>query len=403
MSLIGAAATDSNWPQWRGPKRTGEFAGPGWPDTLDDAHLKRMWRVERGPSYSGPVVDAERVYTTETRDKKTEVVTAFDRKTGRELWKAEWEGAISVPFFAKSNGDWIRSTPALDGDRLYIAGMRDVLVCLETASGNEKWRVDFVKSLGTPLPDFGCVCSPLVQGDAVYVQAGASMVKLDKLTGKILWRTLQDQGGTMGSAFSSPFLADFGGKTQLIVQTRLKLAGLDPENGSVLWEQAVEAFRGMNILTPVVLNDMLLTSTYGGKTIGYRAAQSDGRWTVTEVWKNKSQGYMTTPVLVDGVAYEHLKSQRVMAIEVASGKELWTSDQSFGKYWSLVSQGDRMLALDQTGILYLIRANREKLEILDHRKIAESETWAHIAPAGDQIFIRELDGLSAFRWTAAAQ
>ncbi len=133
-----------------------------------------MWRAELGPSYSGPIVSGDRVFTTETKDKKLEVVTAFDRITGRQIWRVQWEGAMTVPFFAKSNGDWIRSTPALDGDRLYVAGMRDVLVCLDAGNGNEVWRKDLAKELGTPLPDFGFVCSPLVDGEAVYVQAGGA-------------------------------------------------------------------------------------------------------------------------------------------------------------------------------------------------------------------------------------
>ena len=393
-----AVATDSDWPQWRGPQRDGQFTGPAWPDKLDTNYLKREWRVELGPSYSGPVVSADRVFTTESKDKKFEVVRAFDRATGKELWNLQWEGAMTVPFFAKANGDWIRSTPALDGDRLYVAGMRDVLVCLNVRDGKEIWRKDFVKDLGAPLPDFGFVCSPLVDGNAVYVQAGGSIAKLDKLTGKILWRSVQDKGGMMGSAFSSPMFAKLAGIRQLVLQTREKLAGLDPADGKVLWEQPVEAFRGMNILTPIAFKDTLFTSTYGGKTIGFKVSLTEGKFTVAEAWKNKSQGYMSTPVVIGGVAYEHLKSQRMMAIEVVTGLELWTSDQSFGKYMSLVAQGDRILALDQRGVLFLIRASQEKLEIIDQRKLSEAETWAHLAAAGDQLFVRELNGLVAYQW-----
>jgi putative heme-binding domain-containing protein len=80
--------------------------------------------VELGPSCSGPIVAGDRVFTTESKDKKFEVVIAFHRKTGKELWRAQWEGAMTVPFFAKSNGDWIRATPACDGESLFVAGMR---------------------------------------------------------------------------------------------------------------------------------------------------------------------------------------------------------------------------------------------------------------------------------------
>jgi len=184
-----------------------------------------------------------------------------------------------------------------------------------------------------------------------------------------------------------------------VVQTRTKLAGVNPADGKVLWEQPVEAFRGMNILTPVVLNDVLFTSTYGGKTIGFKVASQDGRYTVSEAWQHKAQGYMTTPVVIDGVAYTHLKSQRAMAIEVATGRELWTSPDTFGKYWSLVAGGDRFLALDQRGELLLFRANKEKPELLDRRKLTKAETWAHLAVADQQVVIRELNALVAYDWT----
>jgi len=395
-----ARATEPDWPQWRGPTRDGQFTGPSWPEKLDTNHLRQLWRVELGPSYSGPIVAGDRVFTTESKDKKFEVVRAFDRATGKELWEQEWEGAISVPSFAKSSGDWIRSTPALDGDQLYVAGMRDMLVCLEAQTGKERWRFDFVTKLEAPVPDFGFVCSPLVEGEFVYVQAGASFVKVNKRNGELVWRTLNDQGGTWISAFSSPTIATLAGHRQLLVQTRTQLAGVDLADGKVLWSQPIEAFQNCNILTPIAANDTLFTSAYGGKTIGFKVAQTGGRFTVTESWKHKAQAYMSTPVVIDGVAYTHLRSQRLMAIEVETGRELWTSDRSFGKYMSLVAQGDRILALDQRGVLFLLRASREKFDLLDERKLTDAETWAHLAVAGGQLFVRELNALAAYRWAA---
>lgn len=398
--LCGIARSPADdWHQWRGPNRDGHVAGAPWPKSLSTNHLKQSWRVELGPSYSGPILHGSKVFTTETSDKKYEIVRAFDRTTGKELWKSQWEGAISVPFFAKSNGDWIRSTPACDGDSLYVAGIRDVLVALDTADGKERWRFDFVRKLGAPLPEFGFVCSPLVDGDAVYVQAGASFVKLNKKSGELIWRSLNDKGGMWGNAFSSPVLVSIAGKRQLVVQTREKVAGVDPESGSVLWDQPVEAFRGMNILTPVVHKDMLFTSTYGGKTIGFKINGSEASYSLSQAWTHKAQGYMSTPVVIDGVAYNFLKSQRFMAIEVETGRELWTSDKSFGKYWSLIAQGDRILALDQNGRLYLIRANKSQFDLIDQRKLTDEETWAHLAVADSQLFIRELRALTAYQWS----
>ena len=336
------------WPQWRGLTRDGQISGPKWPDRLDEDCLERLWRIPLGPSYSGPIVAENLVFTTETKDRESEVVYALDRKTGKERWRVQWKGAMSVPFFAASNGSWIRSTPAYDGQSLYVAGMRDVLVCLDAETGRQNWQFDFVDRLKTPLPAFGFVCSPLLDETAIYVQAGGSVVKLDKESGKVIWRTLKDSGGMFGSAFSSPIIANLAGKRQLLVQTRTDLAGVDLKTGQVLWKQEVPAYRGMNILTPVIVGDAVFTSSYRNKSWLYQVSQDDGRFQVATAWSNNAQGYMSTPVVIDGLAYLHLQNRRFTCINLKTGERTWTS-QPYGKYASLVAQEDRIVGLGLKG------------------------------------------------------
>jgi outer membrane protein assembly factor BamB len=388
------------WPQWRGPVRDGQVRDvPAWPEQLTG--LKQSWRVaELGPSYSGPIVSTDMVFTTETANGKEEVVTAFNRSTGKQVWQVRWPGSMSVPFFAWSNGSWIRSTPAYDGKYLYVAGMRDVLVCLEGTTGQEKWRVDFVKEFKSDLPAFGFVCSPLVTADAVYVQAGAAVVKLNKENGQVIWKTLSDGGGMYGSAFSSPVIANIGGQPQLLVQTREKLAGVTLDNGTVLWSQAVEAFRGMNIMTPTLIGqDRLLTSTYGGRTELHQLSNQENKWQTKIAWSEKTQGYMSTPIIIGQHAYLHLRNQRFCCIDLEAGKVLWTS-KPYGKYWSLVANQDKILALDERGELLLIAANPQEFKVLATKKISDDSTWAHLSVCGDELFIREQNALTAWRWSA---
>ena len=396
-AAANAGGTEATWPQWRGPTRDSLLPAQNWPKKLDAERLKQSWRVELGPSYSGPIVSEKSVFVTETKDKKQEVVRALDRATGKEQWSASWDGAISVPFFAASNGSWIRATPAYDGERLYVAGMKDILVCLDAASGKEIWRVDFVKDYAAPVPAFGFVSSPLVSGEYVYVQAGASFLKLDKRTGKEVWRTLKDSGGMNGSAFSSPVLASLNGTSQLIVQTREKLAGIDESSGKELWSKEIPAFRGMNILTPTVIKNSIFTSAYGGKSLSLQVDIAGSAFTPSVTWENKSQGYMSSPVVIGSHAYLHLRNQRFTCIDLATGKETWTT-KPYGQYWSMVAQGDRILALDERGELLLIRANPGKFELLDSRKISEASTWAHLAVCGDEVFIRELNAIAVYCW-----
>jgi len=399
LSSPSDGGVPGTWPQWRGPHRDGTVDGAPWPDKLDARHLQTSWRQEIGHGYSGPIVTIDRVFTVETRDKRREIVRAFNRISGEQLWETSWEGAMKVPFFASRNGSWVRSTPACDGEHLYVAGMRDVLVCLATSDGTVKWRVDFADRFDTPLPNFGFVSSPLVTGGAVYVQAGGGAVKLDKETGAVLWRRLSDGGGMNGGAFSSPVLGDPGGVSQLLVQTRNVLAGLDPDDGTVLWQQPVKAFRGMNILTPLVLNDSVFTSSYGGGSHLYDVTPSGDGLVLAEVWSDKrSQGYMSTPVVIDGCIYIHRRDRGFSCVDPLARKVRWTARGKFGQYWSLVANGSRILALDQKGELLLIDANPEAFDLIDRREIAEQETWAHLAVAGDQVFVRELQAIAAYRW-----
>jgi len=201
-----------------------------------------------------------------------------------------------------------------------------------------------------------------------------------------------------GGAFSSPFLAVLGGQKQLLALTRTTLNGLDPLSGKVLWTQEVPNYRGMNILTPVVWKDCVLMSSYRMDTWLFRIA-SDGKggFTSTEVWKNKAKAYMSSPVIIGDYAYMHLMSQRFVCLDLRTGESTWTSEP-FGQYWSVVVRGDRMLALDESGKLLLINANPRKFDLVDSQEITKSPAWAHLAVAGDELFVRELTGVSAWKW-----
>jgi len=399
VGVFGADAADpiETWPQWRGPQRTGLAPGGAWPDRLDG--VRQLWRVELDKGYSGAIVSTDSVFVFETAGGDTEVVRALDRRTGKELWRASWPGKGSVPFYAKRNGDWVRSTPAFHGDTLYVGGMEEVLVALDAKTGKELWRVDFPKRYKTLKPDFGFASSPMVYGAHLYVQAANSIVKLDAKTGATIWRKLEHGDGAMESgAFSSPVLATIAGQRQLLVQTRTHLHGLNPETGADLWAQMVPNFRGMNILTPVVHGDSIFTSTYQNDSFLFQvSANGAGGFEVTELWRNKAKGYMSTPVIHGGMVYLHLANQRFTCIDLKTGETRWTSTP-FGRYWSMALRGDKILALDENGTAHLVRANGERFELLDSKELTKSEAWGHVAIAGNELFIRELTAITAHRW-----
>ncbi len=384
------------WAQWRGPERDGVSPGKTWPATLDG--LTQTWRVPLGKGYPGPVVAADRVFVVESAADEAAVVKALDRATGKVLWEKRWASGADVPFFAAANGDWVRSTPAYDGKTLFLGDMRETVVALDGATGEEKWRLEAPQRFKAAVPDFGFASSPLVDGDHLYVQAANSLLKLDKNTGAVLWRALaSDAGMTESGAFSSPVIATLAGRRQLVVLTRTRLVGVDLGKGDELWSRDVPHFRGMHILTPVVVGDTVFTSPYRQGSYLFAVKKDGERFVVEPRWENKASGYMSTPVVADGHLYFHLGNERLDCLDLQTGESRWRSEP-LGKYHSLVRRGEKILALADGGTLHLIKADPRAFTLLASKQVATQPTWGHLAVAGDEVFIRELEAVSAWRW-----
>src|SRR5262245_53629099 len=84
---FAVVALAADWPQWRGPDRTGLSKETGllkeWPK---DGPPLRWKATDLGTGYSSPSVAGGRVYLQTTGDKE-EYAVALDEKTGKEVWK----------------------------------------------------------------------------------------------------------------------------------------------------------------------------------------------------------------------------------------------------------------------------------------------------------------------------
>lgn len=388
---------EPSWNQWRGPSRDGMVADSDWPDQLN-GKLKLQWSQPLGPSYSGPVTLGDLVFTTETFEDQYERVTAYNQNSGEVVWTQQWEGSMAVPFFAAANGSWIRSTPACNADSLVVLGMRDVLVCFEPRTGEQRWKIDFPDQYKTPLQSFGAVCSPVILENAVYVQLGGGLTKVSLADGSVVWRVLEGGDDMMsGGAFSSPSIANIAGKEQLLVQTREELCGVSPKSGEVYWKEPIEAFRGMNILTPLAIGDRVFTAAHSGKSQMFELTANPATIEVNENWNQKTQGYMSSPVVIDDSIYLHLKNERFTCLAVDDGTIRWTSPP-VGKYWSMIHNGKSILSLSSDGFLRLIDANPNEYKVIDEMKVAD-DSWAYLAKDGDRIIVRALDSIQVFEWS----
>lgn len=404
IPLLATAVTSlqaaPDWLEWRGPTRDGQIhqGAKAWPDHLNQDNFKKVWSTDLARGYASPIVSGDRIFTVETKDKKNEIVRAFDRNTGKQLWETSWEGSMKVPFYASKNGSWVRSTPACDDKTLYVGGMRDVLVAIDITNGKVRWQVDFPNDEKTTRPQFGFVSSPMLDEEFIYVQVGGAMRKISKSDGKTIWKAMQDDRSMWGEAFSSPIRTTIGGLDQILVQARMALAGISPKDGKVLWSTPVKAFRGMNILTPTPIGDKVFTASYGGGTFWYDIATKDHTQSVKQLWNDKIEGNMSSPIVIDGKVYLHGRDKRFHCIDPEAKKILWSSEKKYSDYWSMVANGNFILALDSKGGLFLIEANPKEFNLIDQLEVSEQPTWAHLTVCGDEVFIRDLEGISAYRW-----
>ena len=200
------------------------------------------------------------------------------------------------------------------------------------------------------------------------------------------------------SAFSSPYLTSIFNQEQILVQTRNVLAGVSLETGNELWSHNVPAFRGMNILTPTIHQNLVFTSSYGGATFGFELNKTENSWNIKEKWKDPAQGYMSSPIIISDHVYLHLRNRRMACFNIKTGKREWITSKRFGEYMSMIAQDNLIIALNDRGVLLLIKANPEEFELLDSRKISDDSTWAHLAVTNNRIWVRELRSLTVFKW-----
>ncbi len=228
LAMVAASAAD--WPQWRGLHRDGKSPETGLLTSWPENGPPLQWKTSGlGEGYSAFSVVGDRLYTQGQRGSQ-QFVMAFDTATGRKVWETPSGGA-----YRERRGNGSRGTPTVDGDWLYALASDGTLACLDRATGKKLWEINIVKQFGGEVIHWGISESPLVDGDRLIVTPGgpgASVVALDKKTGKLLWKSQSDSAG-----YSSPIAFDAAGKRQIAVLTGEGALGLNAANGELLAEQ----------------------------------------------------------------------------------------------------------------------------------------------------------------------
>src|SRR5262249_51301992 len=191
-----ARAAVAEWPGWRGPNRDAVSPETGLLSEWKPSGPPLAWKsTGLGGGFSSVSVAGGRIFTMGDRN-GAQYVVALSQADGKRLWTTK----VGPPHEDEYGGP--RGTPTLDGDLAYALGTDGDLVCLEAATGKERWRKSLSRDLGGKImTGWRFSESPLVDGDRVLVTPGAkdaALVALDKKTGKEVWRTAVPDLGPQG-------------------------------------------------------------------------------------------------------------------------------------------------------------------------------------------------------------
>lgn len=394
-------AKAEDWPQWLGPNRNGVSTEKIEPWTEDP---KVLWKMPVGNGFCCPVAANGAVYVhSAVPEKEAEEVTAFDLQTGEIKWTKSYPRAN----YSSQLGVGPRATPCVLGNRLVAFGITGELACFNTDDGEILWRINPYKDNDISTPGFGVCSSPLAFGDHVYVQvggAGIAVAAYELATGKLAWKALDEPASS-----ASPILWEQGEKEQktqtLVVQTTLRMVGLDPKTGNIRWEHAL-VFQPSGVSpTPLVAKNRLICTTQNTGTMAVEIPSDPAGEAKSTWWEQELSSYFSTGTVgADGRVFiitnavDPLPRADVRCIDAESGKEFWKQEGLGYFHAGLIATGDdKLLVLDDKGTLILADAGKSGFNELCRSKVCAG-TFANpvlsdgklIARDGKQIVCVEL-------------
>jgi outer membrane protein assembly factor BamB len=404
--LLGlSAARDlqaDDWPQWGGPERDLVWRETGIVKKFStDGLLPRVWSTPLAEGYSGPAVADGKVYITDyVREELIERVFCLDAEDGKEIWKHTYPSTYTVSYPAGP-----RSTPVVDGNRVYTIGAMGDMFCLNVADGKVKWKKNLPEEFGTKIAIWGFVASPLVDGDQLITLVGGEknslVVSFDKHTGKERWRSLEDTE----VGYAPPVIFTFGGVRQLIVWHPSAVSSIDPTDGKVFWEVPFPAKAGLTIATPRQSgNRLFVTAFYDGPLM----IEVDGK-KAHVLWKGKSQSevdtdglhsIIPTPVFDGTHIYGVCSYGQLRCLDARTGERIWETFEATGKgrWWNafLIPHEDRFFLHNEQGDLIIAKLTPDGYHEISRAKLVEPTRpvnrrmtiWSHPAFAMKSVFAR---------------
>jgi outer membrane protein assembly factor BamB len=286
----------------------------------------------------------------------------------------------------------------MDGDRIYAQACNGEFHCLDAANGKVIWGTSFAKDFGVAFlgskanegtasrrGNNGC---GVIDGEHIFLPVGsttgASLVCFDKRTGKILWKSGNDE-----AAYSSLMMATFAGARQVVDFTAEALMGVNADDGRILWRVPLRTDARRHAATPVIFGD---TVTVNSQTIGlmcFKIAKNGEQFKADVLWADKDLKInLSTPVRVGNYFYCQGAGKDYVCVDALTGRKMW-GHEGFGDKLSVsIVMGKNILVTTDKGELFFIAADPAKCTELAHTQIC-GKSWSSPAYADGKLFVRE--------------
>ncbi len=388
-----------DWPQWRGPNRDGISAEKGLLKEWPQEGPRLIWRVEHlGSGYGTPSVSGGIIYLMCNQGLQDEFVKALRAKDGAQIWSTRI-GKVGNPD-QKPNFPAARSTPTVDGKRVYALGSDGDLACLDASTGKVLWQKSLRTDFNGLPPTWAYAESPLVDGDRVLATPGgkeATIVALDKNNGTVLWKSALPEGDMAG--YASLVIAGTGSVKQYVAYTAGGLVGVDAGTGKFLWRyDKTKGAMGMSMLTPVSREGFVFSGAgrVGGGLIRLKA--DPGGFSAEEVYAGPG-----LPTAIGGAVlvgdYLYGSNQNILCVEFKTGRARWTERSiapasmcyADGRLY-LHGEGGDVALLEATPEGYRERGRFSPPGRPEHGNPME-KSWAYPILAHGKLYIRDLNVL----------
>jgi outer membrane protein assembly factor BamB len=379
----GLALAD-DWPIFRGPARNGVSAEKDWTHQWPGGEPKQLFKVNVKSGFSCPVVRGDRLWTMgHLRGRDT--VVCLDANTGNEIWAYSYE-ALRVGT-VQPDYEGTRSTPTLDGDRLYTLSRDGKVFCFEAAGGAVKWQKDLSKDPGAAIPPWGFSSSAIVHGELLIFNVGTAGVALDKSNGEVTWAT-----DNAVSGYATPLEYQAGGKSRLAMFTADSVACVDAETGKRVWSVPWKTQYKINSADPIFSDGKLFVSSaynFGCAVIDVATDRPK------IVWQNKAlKNHYNASVLHGGHVYgfdgNNYAGQGLKCLEFGTGKVKWETPQP--AWGNLIVADGKLIICSQNGELVVAKASSEKYQELARAHPLGGTSWTAPVLCDGRLYLRNTQG-----------